>query len=447
MKCLGFVFEKDGKIIVTKAGKDLALGAPPLPIMQSMLLTHQYPSAYGYLRNVRMHPQMRVKPFLFVLKLLNHPNITYLTNEELAVPIIFGHTNDCFDLCVKKIRELRNGSNLSEILINKKLDLYRPRASSDNSINDILDIANTCKNYLQACCLISVETLNRRERIYFSDDMRPIYNNALKSENDFIEFKSEESFQRAYGAWDRIKDTRRIFEPERKVISGEESVILSQFYRLCGEKIISGIPNEFVDQMHLDYGFDRNLIIDTVLPHAANSLDFFEATYLELSKAGTSKSTEFEKTTCGIFKDKLHFNARHTGQLRRPDGVGNYSDVFVIALDNQHCGIIDAKASPSYNLPATDYHAMANNYIRNYSDLTNGKPMELEFCMYVAGGFTGDMNQKLKCLKKETGTDCSALRAYDLLNLTKMFPLKEDQIKIRKILKAGNLLTMPLNNY
>jgi hypothetical protein len=72
LKCLGLLFEREGRLLATKAGEDLANGLPPLPIVQSMVLRHQYPSVYGNLANVRMNPQMRVKPFLFVLKLLNH---------------------------------------------------------------------------------------------------------------------------------------------------------------------------------------------------------------------------------------------------------------------------------------------------------------------------------------------------------------------------------------
>ena len=58
-----------------------------------------------------------------------------------------------------------------DLVDDKTNDLYLPRSkvSDIDKIDNIKDIANTCKNYLQACCLISVEIEENKERIYFSD--------------------------------------------------------------------------------------------------------------------------------------------------------------------------------------------------------------------------------------------------------------------------------------
>jgi hypothetical protein len=240
--------------------------------------------------------------------------------------------------------------------------------------------------------MISTQKVDGREIIQFSEEMKAIYEEALKLEERFIPVSSSE------------------------------------------------VPEDFVEQMHKDFGFAKTLILDSILPHLSNSLDFFESTFLELSKGGASKAIDFEKSVCSIFSDKLHFKARHTGQLRRPHGVGGFSDVFAVALDDIHCGIIDAKASSSYNLPASDYHQMLANYIPNYTELTGGRDLDLEFCMYVAGGFAGDVNAKLRSLKKEATVGCSAIRAVDLLFLAKKGPSRAQQEAVRTIFKQGDIL-------
>ena len=441
LKCLGLIFEKDGRMLATKAGDDLANGFPPLPIMQSMLLRHQYPSTYGSLPNVHINPRIRVKPFLFVLKLLNHPKIVALTNEELAIPVVFGHMSDCIEICVKKILELRDGAKLADMFDDRQNDLYLPRsAGAGKTIPNILDIANTCKNYLQACCLISVERIDGVERILFSEEMRALYEDALKLEEQFIPLGPEEAFQRAYGAWDRIKDTRQIIEPAKRIVSAEEGVILSQFYRLCGEQIVSEVPEAFVEEMRRSFGFDKSKVLDAILPHIANSLDFFEATFLELSKGGAAKAIAFEKAVCSLFNDRLHFKAKHTGQLRRLHGIGGYSDVFAISADDQTCGIVDAKASPTYNLASSDYLAMTGNYIPNYRELAEGNPLSLEFCMYVAGGFSGDIDYKLRSMKAESGVGSSAIKAIHLLYLAKEDVTIAQQQALVEVFKSGHVL-------
>jgi hypothetical protein len=441
MKCLGLLFlREDGRVYLTKAGEDLAGGDPPLPIMQSMLLRHQYPSAYGDSRNVRINPQLKVKPFLFVLRLLNHPDVGYLTNKELVVPVVFAHDDGCFDLCVEKILRIRRGASIFDVAIGD--ELYLPRALEDREHveKNLIDIANTCKNYMEACGLVNVERVDGEERISFSEDARTLYDLAIAKKDEFIPMNSEEQFQRAYGAWDRVKDTRRLVPPVKPVTTPEGRIILSKFYELCGKRLIAKIPEDFLDSMKRDFGFDKEKVKDVIAPHIAGALGFYESTFLDLARGGARKSTEFEKAVCGIFEEKLHFRTRHTGPMKRRGGVGGYADVFAVALDERHCAILDTKASPSYNLPASDYHAMENNYIPNYRDLADGTVLDLEFAAYVAGGFSGDVDSKLRSLKTNTRIGCSAIRARDLLDLAQRNPAETTQPAIRAVFQAGRLI-------
>ena len=443
-KCLGLVFERDdGRIFLTKAGEDIATGKAPLPIMQSLLLRHQYPSAYSNLQNLKINPTLRVKPFLFVLELIQDERIQHLTNEEMMVPVVYGHNHGCLELCIEKVLRLRRGDDFLAVIDNREQDLYLPRSSRGDiakTIQNIRDIGNTCKNYLQSCCLVFSEQVDGRQRVSISPDMTGIITAAITESDDFLSYKdNEESFQRAYGAWDRVKDTRRIgAADDSSTIKPEDSIILSQFYKYCGQNIVATIPDDFIRQLREGFGFSKQKVYDVISPHMDKTLDFFESTFLELSKGGTAAATSFEKVVCTLLEQKLHFKAEHTGQKRRA-GIGGYADIFVVALDDAHCGIIDTKASASYSLPASDYHAMVNNYMPNYVELTDGQPLRLEFASYVAGGFTTNISDRLASISREGTVPCSAVSARELLHFAKSNPQREKQAAIRSVFRTGRL--------
>jgi len=447
--CLGLIFlRNDGKIYLTKAGEDLANGEAPLPILQNQLLKHQYPSAYGNSRNIKINPRIKVKPFLFILELLMNEDVKYLTNEEMAIPIIYGHNRDCLRLCIEKILRMRNGKSLLDVIDDKEHDLYLPRSKSSNIdlvISNIRNIGNTCKNYLQACCLINVEKEEgNKQKIYFAEDMKDIVITDLKEADEFIDVsKGNESFQRAYGAWDRRKDTRRIKTPGLdRIITPEDGIILSHFYEYAGKNIIDKMPEDLIEKMHSDFGFQKQKVRDVIYTHISKALDFFESTFLELSTSGTGGAIEFEKAVCRLFEKKFHFITKHTGQKKRPDGIGGHADVFAVALDNRHCAVIDAKASSRYSLPASDCRAMMHDYIPNYLELTDNKELKIEFGSFVAGGYKGDINSKLKEIKTNSGVECSAVKARDLILIAKTNPKKEQQETIRKLFSQSRLLSI-----
>jgi len=436
---LGLIFMRDDKTVyLTKAGEDLADGVAPLPILQNQLLKYQYPSVYGNNKNVRINPQIKVKPFMFILELLMTRDIKYLTNEEIAIPVIYGHNRGCLEVCIEKILQIRNGVSLLDIIDNKEQDLYLPRSNVTDleKINNIKDIGNTCKNYLQACCLISVEDEAGREKIYFSEDAGNIVYSNLEHVDEFIDTsKGDESFQRSYGAWDRTKDTRLLVAEESEQFkSPEDRIILSCFYELAGNEIIDHMPEDFIGKMHSDFGFPKTKIRDVIHSHLTNALNYFESTFIALSYSGAGGATEFEKAVCSLFEKKFYFKTKHTGQLKRTEGVGGFADVFAVALDEKHCAVIDTKASARYQLPSKDYRAMMHSYIPNYLELTDNKKLKIEFGSFVAGGFRGNINSKLKSIKENSGVACSAVKASDLILIAKKGLGKEGQTELRKFL-------------
>ncbi|MFH1246144.1 MAG: hypothetical protein V1662_06650, partial [Candidatus Omnitrophota bacterium] len=250
LRCLGLIYKTPGgSIEFTIAGEDICETGAPLKILQRQLLHLQYPSPYSLGVQVKIHPEIRIKPFLFILKLLKRPEILYLTAEEMAVPVIYGHNPTCEDLCAEKILQLRSGTNLKDILLNPVEDLFTPRTAGNTieaRIEDVLTIANTCKNYLESCLLI-VPGEQTRGAYAINPEIEPAYQTALGDEkNYFANPEYEEGFQRSYGAWNRNKDTRRTSDEVRNAPVLKESFIKAGFYEYCGTHAVTGVSEPLV---------------------------------------------------------------------------------------------------------------------------------------------------------------------------------------------------------
>ena len=84
LKGLGLLWEHhDNTIKFTLAGQGMLEGLSPLPILQEQLFKYQYPSTYSNLKGVKIDPRLRVKPFLFILKLLLDSRLEEL-NRNIA---------------------------------------------------------------------------------------------------------------------------------------------------------------------------------------------------------------------------------------------------------------------------------------------------------------------------------------------------------------------------
>ncbi len=428
LECLGLVYKKDKSLELTLAGEDMQNAAAPLKVLQTMLLRHQYPSSYGSSRGVRIHPEIKVKPFLFILMLLNDPAVEYLTNDELMIPVIYGHNFDCFDLCKEKILQFREHNDFLSVIDNPDEDLYTPKGTPENALSNIHDIANTCKNYLQSACLASVCKQGKTEVITSSDDIQTIISEELKQKVSYLRNPLDtESFQRSYGEWNRQKDNRA--KPATRSISRGENIILSSFMEYCGNNMVLENLSGFVDDIKAKFGFPEDLIMEVIEPYITRTLSIFESKYLQLSTSGAKDATEFEKTTGELFEKRLGFAVDHTGQKHRSKGTGGYSDLYLIEKTGTYCAVIDTKASPSYTLPSNDFYKLISNYIPNYRELGNEK---LEFCSYIAGGFHGGIENRLQEAQKETNIPVSALTAKTLIGLCSKEEITNDQKRVRK---------------
>lgn len=437
LKMLGLIYSNtDGHTNLTRAGDALSQGIEPLKVLQTQLLAHQYPSFYAKGPNVRIHPNIQIKPFVFILQLLHDDQIKYLTNEEFIIPLIYGHNQACYDICKIKILELRKTQDLLSVIDDHQNDTYTPRGAKspiENRLkNNIKHIANTCQNYLQAACLISPDKTNKYIRYHFNTDFEALYQEHETNKNNFIpNHTNEESFQRAYGSWDKKKDTRK--QKQQKQMNRGENIITAEFMRHCGTSPVGYGTNEnFVNKLHKKYGFDKKLVEETIAPYENRTLDIFEAHYLDLAVGSNKTALDFEKATANLLRTRMGLEVEETGQKKRSKGVGGYSDLLVYSKNKQNCAIIDTKASNSYSLPSTDYHKMASNYVPNVGELTQESECTLELCTYVAGGFKGNIKKRLAELAGETSTQTSAIKARKLLQIAKTANHEEDNFELLK---------------
>lgn len=423
LRCLGVVYKTvSGGIDFTIAGEDICETGAPLKILQRQLLHLQYPSPYSLGTQVKIHPEIKVKPLLFVLNLLKRPEISWLTAEEMAVPVIYGHNHSCEDYCVEKILKLRAGASLQDILENPAEDLYTPRTagnSIESRLEDVLTIANTCKNYLESCLLI-VPGEQPRGAYVFNPEIETAYQLALaEADKYFPNPENEESFQRAFGAWDRNKDIRRAAPESKGPAILKESLIKAAFYEYCGTNVVTAASEPLVSYIIERIGGPKDevsAVIDKLIPR---SLDVFETKYLELSVGGVVSASEFEQATNNLINSGLGLEAQWIGSKRKSRAEkGAFTDILVYSPAKNSCGIVDTKAMARYNLPSADYAKMIANYIPNYRAVA-GQDVTLGFCSYVAGGFAESFPGEAIKIFNATSTPCSGVRAADILKMSK----------------------------
>lgn len=445
---LGLLFTRaDGSTWLTIAGQDLVEGNySPVEIIRTQLLNYQYPSVYG--SNVKIHPDIKVKPFLLVLELLLDPEICHLTTEEMIIPVMYGHNHGCFDLCKNKILQLRASGNILSIIDNPAQDLFTPKTrgrSAGAALKDFHDIANTCKNFLEAGSLVVSEQVeaSRAKHIIVNEGVIPEIRIALAKKDIFIPVHNVESFQRKYGAWNRQRDTRSLIRGSGRSTSRGEPIIHALFAEYAGKNLVLDMPMDFIEEV-VSRGFDRQLVLNTIEPYMINSLSLFEQKFMELSTGGRTTANDFEKSVKQLFEERLHYKTTHTGQRHRAGRTGGFSDIFIQEVSGRFCAIIDTKASPNYNISATDYHTMTNSYIPSIEELEEHHDEALGFCAYVAGGFSNSMNDRLHVLSEESGQCFSAIKAYDLLKLCqKNIPISEqenitDVFRQKKLLRVSD---------
>jgi hypothetical protein len=447
LECLGLVFKRPNKSYgLTLAGQAIVDGTPPLRILQTQLLRHQYPSAYGFSQNIWVDPAVRVKPFIFILELLRRPDIQNLSDEELIIPVVYGHNHDCLELCAQKIIALRGGRELRTLIDNPAQDLYTVKAKSqtvDKRLEDAWEIANTFSCYASSTNLVLVDGSERRQRIYFNPAVESLFVQEAANRDVFLpQPENQESFQRAYGRWSAGRDSRADAELVPATLDLEMGCITAQLRDYCETHADSQFPESFLNHLIADYGYTAVKVQQAAGQMLPRVRTIFDERFIELStcRGDNRVARLFEEAICAIFRDRLHFTAEHTG-VRSREGVGGYADIFIRAIDQRYCAILDAKSYSRYDLPAQDIRAMIHDYVPSYRELLPaGEVAELEFSGYVAGGLSPSIPDRLRDISGPTGIPCTAMSARKLLELASQYPAPADQPAVRRLLAQGGVV-------
>lgn len=421
LSMLGLLYQdQEEQYRYTIAGQAVADGDNPLEVLQYQLLRHQYPSAYGLVLNVMIDPRMKVKPFMFLLRLFLDERLGgYLTCEDIAVPVIYGHNDDCYELCVEKILKARDADSIESVIDDFALDLYTPRAGFGKNTDNVLNIANTGKNYMEEAGLIVPVPKRRNKKAYaFNQNYLHIYERMKAESGQFLRCGDKsmaESFQRAYGRYDKQKDTRSGKELEVGKESPEAAFVQFRYVLHANDNLFVADDTAFYDSMS-QMGIDSSTVAKAIAPYKAKRLSMDQNRFLEFANSGGQQANEFEKALVNLFISYGFDGCEWIGRKKSKfNWRGNFPDVLIRRKGCDEVGMADAKATSSYSLEHADMLKMKDTYVGSICELA--PDATLGYFLYVAGGFKGDISRSLKQLEDATGVRVTAMDCRAVLRL------------------------------
>ena len=422
LETLGLVFRvKDSRAFnYTLAGEAMSNEENPLQVLQYQLLRHQYPSAYGFGTNVRIDPRMKVKPFLFLIKLLHDPRIECrLTNSDVVFPVIYGHNDDCYEYVVQKIVEYRKCGSFEKTITNFSKDLFTPRGNPNGALSNAKDIANTAINYLKAASLILEDVvIDERTNYIFNYNYEDLYREFLNESDKYIRIHDSSdyiSFQRSYGRYLKSKDTRTSTSSVKKKDSPAIGFATIKYVQYLNDNLYVDDTASFVSEM-ARYGVSQTDTIKAVEKFTEKKDSIQDNTYLEYAYSGGKQSNEFEKATTDLLKSFGFVNSVWIGRQKSSmNWRGNFPDIYIKKQGTVECGLADAKASSAYSLGHDDMLKMRETYIYTNEELEPGS--KLKYFLYIAGGYKGNINRSLLMLSEKTKIPVTALDAKGMLKI------------------------------
>lgn len=421
---LGLIFtqESTNKSYLTLAGEAIMQGNSPVDVLRNQVLKYQFPSPFSLSlasSKTRVTERFKIRPFRFLLQLLNDKRIEYLTNEEIAKIVIVeaeNESNKCFEYIVKRILDFRN---FGDSILDK--DFFVKYAPSSGKVNPehpfshLLDTANTMANWLEY-----TQYIYREEGgvIRLLDEKKDAVKAFLDTKMPFIDRpEQQEYYQRKYGL-DPLhqKDTRNL--SNTKTITSrmiDIQRIKQAFIALSIHKPIKKIDTAICEYIANSTGADIKLV-ETVLVenYPKGALGGFMTEYFEMAFKGTEEAVEFEKATTNIFQDVFGFNAIHLGQT----GSKSAPDILLLSDSEGYQAIIDNKAYSKYSISGDHRNRMIHNYIENISNYSSYK-QPIGFYSYIAGGFGNQVDKQIQDITNATGVHGSGITVSNMIELVK----------------------------
>ncbi len=450
LACLGLFWldRKRNMYATTYAGEQLISGNNPAAILRCQLLRMQYPSVYGLGSQVRIHPNLKVKPFVFLVRLLRDERLgCELSCQDMAVPVIYGRTDADYEHCVTKILDLRKNGDLSTV-IDSVDDVRTPKRFRENDpekdlqmgMIDAVEIANTAKNYLLASQLIvpcddDAKTFSLTRDPAILTEIRP-----WLEEGEIIEkldADHQEAWQQRFGRLDKTKAVRSI---NKKSADGFKTLIQAAFINAVTASPYGIDPRNFVMDEAAKWGKSTSEVAKIVNPLLSRKRTIERETVMLAAASGGREALKLELAVTNLFRQLGFDLSEHIGQKKAPR-AGGYPDIRVQASSIASCGFVDTKATMTYSLPIGDTVKLQTYYKECWQEFPDHS--KVEFFVYVAGGF-GRSDATIKALLKKCaenfGRPVSAVTVSALLDLAEMTG-PSSVMQVMNKLKESDLFT------
>ena len=432
LACLGlFYLDGQSRYVPTHAGRLVIEGKDPARVLRCQLLRMQYPSVYGWGPNVQISPQMKVKPLAFLVKLLQDSRLGGLTQEEVAVAVVYGRRWSDYEKCVLKIKTMRDGpcKGLRDV-IDRLEDICTPRRwrKDDDELwkmglVDAEQIANTALNYLSAAGFVeSGKAWTSGRRVWWLSEDPQVEADIERwmKEAESIDAVSENpeywlAAQNRYGRYDKQKVS---IISDRKATDG--------FAALLRAAYIAGLQSD-------PYGFDHSAFVksqaskwrssereieDRLLGIRSKGASIERQTLLQASLSGGKEALVLERGIANLFR-KLGFDdTRHIGQRKAKNRVGGFPDIYIHRQSEAECGLADTKATVRYDFPLSDTQKLGSYYKDSWKEISESA--SCRFFLYVAGNFGGadeTIQRRLDACRSNFGAPVSAVTVNALLDL------------------------------
>lgn len=413
---LGLIFnqESTGMIKLTLAGEAIMNGESPVTILTNQILKYQFPSAFSVGRGVQVASRFKIRPFRFLLRLLDDARIGSLSEDEIAKIIVTEAENEsdrCYEYIVKRILQYREeGDECLEDDFLLKYQSSKGGINLEHPYSHLQDLANTLVNWLEYTQFVNRDS----GRVFLLDERREEVRGILSVQTPLIDRpEQQEYFQRKYGVdVKHRKDNRDLTKSMTitpKAIARQK--IMQAYIAESLNRPITKISNELVDHIVYVTGIDGKTVEEVLIetyPHG--SIGSFMTKYFEMAFKGRDEATEFEKATVELFRDVFGYQTKHVGPM------GLTPDVLLVSPECSYQAIIDNKAYSNYSINNDHRNRMVHNYLTNISRYSDSK-YPMAFFTYIAGGFGTTIDKQIESIYEETGVRGSVVSVTNIIKM------------------------------
>lgn len=417
MSLVGLLYKDEaGQLKLTQAGEDLVAFNDTAKTFEYQILKVQYPSAYSMASGVGLDRSIKIRPFIFLLKLAADPDLNGLSDKDMVVPVVFGKNESSFEQCKQLILRLRADGVEAVIPDDATIRTSNTQNKTySERLADLHDIANTFKNIMDSSGVADLRDVDGQARVFPRQDVlaRIPEIEALP----FIDFINLPKVQAAFRYGMRVgatKDTRRTFMPAKAPeLLTTSGLIYQRFLKEVALPVSQREVDEFVIRMATEFRVQKGDVLLSLEPILANKEQYAGWQLLELSKGGTKTAEAFEKSVTKIFELDFGYQAEWIGRTHR-ERTGGHMDAFVVELGRNLCGLIDTKSMKTYDLPHQDSAKAITTYIDAASELFGSRNLDLVFIGYVSHLIGSGAGTRAQDIYNAKGIPVSLISAYGL---------------------------------